>query len=105
MAAIARKNASPVPGQPSGNVEKSRCTRGPVLRLTLFTTNRNPKKQIAGTPLSRGLEVDDSTLEADGHSMGPIVGVQFGEDVLDVTLYGFFRNGKPSGDLFVGIPA
>jgi hypothetical protein len=30
----ARKNTNPVPGQPSGNVEKSLCTRGPVLRLT-----------------------------------------------------------------------
>ena len=29
----ARKNTSPVPGQPSGNVEKSLCTSGPVLRL------------------------------------------------------------------------
>jgi len=29
----ARKNTNPVPGQPSGNVEKSLCTRGPVYRL------------------------------------------------------------------------
>jgi hypothetical protein len=29
----ARKTINPVAGQPSGNVEKSLCTRGPVLRL------------------------------------------------------------------------
>ena len=31
--------------------------------------------------------------------MGPIVGVQFGEDVLDVAFHGFFRDGELSGDL------
>jgi len=33
MAVAARKNTKPVAGQPSGNVEKSLCTSGPVLRL------------------------------------------------------------------------
>jgi hypothetical protein len=105
IAATARKNASPVPGQPSGNVEKSRCTSGPVLRLTLFRTNRNPKKRIRQTPLSRGLEVDNSALQADGHSVRPIIGTQFGQNILDMPLHSFFRDGKLSGDLFVGVPA
>ena len=43
-------------------------------------------------PLSRGLEVDDSAFEADGNGVGPIIGAQFGENVFDVALYGFFRD-------------
>src|SRR5260370_41460342 len=105
IAATARKNASPVPGQPSGNVEKSRCTSAPVFRLSLFRTNRNPKKRIARTPLSRGLKVDDSAFQSDSNGVSPIVGAQFGKDVLDVSLHGFFRNGKLRGDLFVRISA
>jgi hypothetical protein len=42
----ARKNTNPVPGQPSGNVEKSLCTTGPVLRLAARLKSRNPEKQI-----------------------------------------------------------
>jgi hypothetical protein len=105
IAATARKNKSPVPGQPSGNVEKSRCTRAPVLRLSLFSRHRNPKKQIAWTPLSRGLEVDDPALQPDGNGMCPIVGAQLGENVLDVALDGFFRDGELGSDFFVCIPA
>src|ERR1700730_14483233 len=55
---------SPVPGQPSGNVEKSRCTSGPTFRLPGFRTHRNPKKRIARTPLSRGIDrVNDSAID------------------------------------------
>jgi hypothetical protein len=50
----ARRNTNPVPGQPSGNVEKSLCTRDPVLRLAGQSKTRNPEKQIRWTPLSRG---------------------------------------------------
>ena len=37
--------------------------------------------------------------------MGSIVGVQFGQYVLDVALHGFFCDGELGGDLFVGIAA
>jgi hypothetical protein len=53
ITAIARKNKSPAPGQPSGNVENRRCTTDPVFRLSSFRERRNPKKQIQWTPLSR----------------------------------------------------
>jgi hypothetical protein len=42
----ARKHTNPVPGQPSGNVEKSLCTRDPVLRLAGQSKSRNPEKRI-----------------------------------------------------------
>jgi hypothetical protein len=41
----ARKNTNPVPGQPSGNVEKSLCTRGPAHRLAALSKSRNPEKR------------------------------------------------------------
>jgi hypothetical protein len=37
--------------------------------------------------------------------MGSVVGRQLSEDILDVTLDGFFRNRKLVGDLFVCISA
>ena len=36
--------------------------------------------------------------------MGSVVGAQFGEDVSDLALYGFFADGELHGNLFVGIP-
>src|SRR5579862_4597156 len=46
IVAAARKNSNPVPGQPSGNVEKSLCTSGPVLSLAARLKSRNPEKRI-----------------------------------------------------------
>jgi hypothetical protein len=105
MITTARKNTSPNPGRPSGNVEKSRCTRGPDFRLALFRTHRNPKKQIALTPLSRCLELDDAALQPDRNGVGSIIGTELGKNVLDVPLHGFFRDGELRRDLFVGISA
>jgi hypothetical protein len=105
MAAIVRKNARPAPGQPSGNVENRRCTRCPALRLLYSERNRNPKKQIEGTPLSRGLEVDNSAFQADGDGVRPVVGAQFGENIFDVALDGFFGDGELRTNFLVGISA
>lgn len=87
-----------------GNVEKSRCTKGPVLRLSTFRGHRNPKKRIQRAPLSGCLEFDDSSFQPDRYGVRPVVGAQFGEDVFDVPFHGFFRNGELGGDLLVGIP-
>jgi len=117
MVVAARKNTNPVPGQPSGNVEKSLCTRGPVLSLAARLKSRNPEKLIPWTPLSRGLltagdqssetsdalKVDDSALQPYGDGVCPIIGAEFRKDILDVTLHCLFRNGKLAGDLLVGI--
>ena len=35
--------------------------------------------------------------------MGPVVSAKLGEYVRDVTLDGVLCNGKPNGDLFVGV--
>ena len=57
-------------------------------------------------PLFRGgLEVDDSAFQPDGNGVGAIVGIQFRENIFDVTFHGFFRDGELGGYLFVGIPA
>src|SRR5437764_15269490 len=104
----ARKNTNPVPGQPSGNVEKSLCTRGPVLRLAASSKSRNPEKRTRLTPLSRclpALKVDDSALQAHGDSVCPIVGAEFRKDILDVTFYRLFRDGELGADLLVSISA
>ena len=42
------------------------------------------------TPLAKTLELYNSTLEAYRGCMGPIVGIQLGEDVFDPALYRFF---------------
>jgi hypothetical protein len=47
ITAMARNRSNPVAGQPSGKVENSRCTRGPVLRLLVIADSRNPKKRIS----------------------------------------------------------
>jgi len=95
IAVTARRNTNPVPGQPSGNVEKSLCTRGPAFRLQIGERSRNP--------LSRCLEVDNAALQPDRNGVCPIVRIEFGEDVFDVTLHSLFRDGELSGDLFVGV--
>jgi len=107
-AATARKNTKPVPGQPSGNVEKSRCTRDPVFRLQRCERRRNPKKQIGRTPLSRCLrclKIDDAALEPYRNGVSPVVGAKFRKNVLNVTLYGLFGDGELSSDLLVGVAA
>lgn len=43
IAASARRNTKPVPGQPSGNVEKSLCTREPAFRVQMVERSGNPK--------------------------------------------------------------
>jgi len=76
----------------------------PILRLSIFRTHRNPKKRIAGTPLSRCLESDDSAFQPDSNGVGPIVGAQFGEKVLDVTFHGFFRDRELGRNLLLAFP-
>lgn len=53
--------------------------------------------------LSRGLQVDDSTLQSESDSVRPIMGAQLGENVLDVALYGLLADRQFIGDQFVGI--
>jgi hypothetical protein len=43
VADTARRSIKPVPGQPSGKVEKSLCISGPAFRLQIVKRNRKPK--------------------------------------------------------------
>jgi hypothetical protein len=49
-------------------------------------------------------QFDDSSLEPDGNGVGPIVGVQFSQNVFDVAFHSFFGDGELGGDLFIRIP-
>jgi hypothetical protein len=86
-------------------------SRKAVAQKVPFSEYRYPEsiktlKSGSGKPLFRGvLKFDDSALQADRDGVGAVIGVQLGENVLDVPLHGFFRDGELSGDLFVGIPA
>ena len=55
--------------------------------------------------VAASLYFDNSALQSDGDGVGPVIGVQFGEDVLDVALHGFFGERQLRGDLLVRIPA
>jgi hypothetical protein len=51
--------------------------------------SRLERRLQAGLPAPQ-LQLDDSALQSDRDRVRPIVGVKFGEDVLDVALNGFF---------------
>lgn len=103
IAASARNSNSPAPGLPSGNVEKSRCTRCPVFRLAACSKTRNPGKRMSGPPLSRRLQLDDSALNRDSDRVGPVIRAKFCKDILDVALDRFFRDRQLCGDFFIRI--
>jgi len=50
------------------------------------------------------LKLDDSALQTDHRGVGSVVGAQFGEDVSDLALDGFFADRELRGNLFVSIP-
>jgi hypothetical protein len=66
-------------------------------------TTRNTRKRGWNAPLSRGLQLDDSALQADRDRVGAVIGPEFGEDVLDVSLDGFLGDRELTSDLFVRI--
>jgi hypothetical protein len=81
--------------------------KSPLLTLARSGHVRPPRKSLSEAPLSRGvgLQVDDSAFQTDRDGVRPIVCGQLGEDVLDVALDGFFRDGELVGDHLVGVPA
>jgi hypothetical protein len=105
IAITARRNINPVPGQPSGNVEKSLCTKGSAFRLIPIRESRYPEKRNWATPLSRCLKADDSALQPYGYGVCSVIGAEFGKNIFDMTFHGLFRDGELGGDLFVGVAA
>ena len=63
----------------------------------------NPRKSAARHSFE-SLGLDDSALHPDHRGVGSIVRPQFGEDVLDSSLDGFFRDPELRRNLFVGVP-
>ena len=61
-------------------------------------------KRLARNTLSSELKFDNSALQTYHRGVGSVVGTQFGEDVSDLALDGFFADRKLHCNLFVGIP-
>src|SRR5579863_9352705 len=51
------------------------------------------------------LQIDDSALEAYGYGVCPVVGAEFGKDILDVTLHRLFSNRELRTNFLIGITA
>src|ERR1700733_4427425 len=74
----------------------------PLEGYPVANARRNPQRSVSQT-LSSPLEFYNSALEAYRGGMGPIVGIQLGEDIFDAALYRFFGDGQQIGDLLVCI--
>jgi len=61
-------------------------------RLGKAQGSRIPKNRGWDTPLSRGLQLDDSAFQPDSDCVGSVVRAKFREDVLDVSLNRFLGN-------------
>jgi hypothetical protein len=110
-----RMSRIPTPGQPGANVENNRRKEARSYTYECknpATTVERPKrvrcslfrvKREQGSGRSGELELDDSALQADHRGVGAVVGPQFGKDVLDPALDGFFGNRELVCNLLVRI--
>jgi hypothetical protein len=106
-----------VPGQPPANVEYNRRKDAPfhntLLVSAVLKSNRSPKRVKSSLFRALGLtqegtwrgklKFDDPPLQADHGRLGSVAGAQFGKDVLDSSLYGFFSDRELIGNLLIGI--
>jgi hypothetical protein len=92
----------PTPGHPRAKVENNRRKGSLVYRLGKSRCGGKPKESRAVT-LSSDLGFNNAAPYADHGSVGAVVGAQFGEDVLDSALDGFFGDRELIGNLFIGI--
>jgi hypothetical protein len=69
-----RRRRRPLPGQPSGNTEKSRCTA--TSTKSLGDPSLCSNLQIQGPPLPpfEGSQFDDSAFKPNGHRVRSVVG-------------------------------
>src|SRR5258706_10565696 len=84
-----RSRRRPLPGQPLGNMENSRCREGLKHKVRESAEQSNPQKPGLGYPSFEGLQLDDSAFQPDSDRVGSIVRAKFREDVLDVSLNRF----------------
>jgi hypothetical protein len=70
-------------------MENSLAEKASTTRLGKAQRSRIPKNRGWDTPLSRGLQLDDSAFQSDSDCVGSVVRAKFREDVLDVSLNRF----------------
>ena len=99
--ATSRRSRRPLPGQPFGNMEKSRCNGNLNDRLGDPRRGPNPQKLASPYTSFEGLQFDDSAFESDGHRVGSVVRAQFRKDVLDMALNGLLGDRQLICDQFV----
>ena len=84
-----RRSRRPLPGQPLGNMENSRCREGLNDKVRESAVQSNPQKPGLGYTSFEGLQLDDSAFQPDSDRVGSVVRAKFREDVLDVSLNRF----------------
>src|SRR5690349_15897591 len=85
-----RSSRRPLPGQPFGNMENSRCREDLNEKVRESAAQSNPQKPGLGyTSLEGGLQFDDSAFQPDCDCVGSVVCTKFREDAFDVSLNGF----------------
>jgi hypothetical protein len=111
-----RMRSNPVPGQPPAKVEYKRRNTHPFVRTRVShcDVRRYPKEsrnrhsfgfgmQAGEVVGRRGLQFDDSSLQADHRGVGSIVGAQFGKNALDSAFDRFLGDRKLIRNLLVCI--
>ncbi len=97
-----RNNRRPAPGQPSANVENSRCIRGRFENTRVPEEFAHLKFPFRDHPF-RGSELEKSALHRGCDCMCSIVGVKLREYLRDMALHGIFGKRKAAGDLLIGV--
>ena len=90
--ATTRMSRRPTPGAPCAKVEKSRRKNKNPLKVRGLPMRAASLKRLVQTTLWSELKFNDSALEADHGGVGPVIRAQFGEDVTDLALDGFFAD-------------
>ena len=94
MPATSRISSRPAPDQPLAYVENKRGNKRTHLEVNkvscvLKSSKRDSASTLSGVRIPE-LELNDSALQPDHGSMGPVVSPEFGEDASDSALHGFF---------------
>ena len=84
-----RRSRRPLPGQPLGNMENSRCRERLNDKVRESAAQSNPQKPGSGYTSFEGLQFDDSAFQPDRDRVGSVVCTKFREDAFDVSLNGF----------------
>jgi len=98
-----RRSRIPPPGEPSANVENSRCKVSRLKRKE-FAAGREDPKWGSGTPTFVGLQFDYASLQPDRHRMRAVVRPQLREDIRHVPFDGVLGEAELRCDLLIRVP-